>query len=327
MESFFGDIAVTHALELNINRPPRPRIISVEPMSALAGRRVVINGEHLRGARHVRFSQAEARIELATDSRVAVEVPAPLPRPFEDAPLTVETAGGESESPPIHRHFRIHRKPHGVRCLQNLVRSGNVVEVEGVDLTGVTNVEFVADASQGPVFDILDPGSAPSEEDVPFDGTTGDLFILGKSGVITWREVVERGTDNQIVRELLVVSVPDGLPSKVQVRVTTQAGSATTAAITVISGPPVIQSVAVKQGSQPSPNVGRQRVVVRGQNLNFSPKVLFGGRPATGVTAVTRAHIEFDPPPGIRRGHVVVHTDHGSTITKSELRLGSGPLQ
>ncbi len=302
-----GDLGIQHILYLRIKRPPPPEIHLISPLTAQPGETVRINGEHLLGVKEVIIGTGgRAAVTANSESFIDATVPPGLENiNVNEATISVRTYGGQSSTGPPHLGLR--RKIRDLRCNRQELSAGDIIELEGVNLEGVTDVMFVGAAHVPPV---------------PIPG-----FIPRERYKTTWREQIERNNDTGlIVRERIFVGVPDGMQELVDVKVTTRGDSKTIGPL-VFHPIPIIASVAQKLDVASPATGGSREIVIRGRNLQYSPSVLFANT-VSRVLAFKDDEITFVAPQGVTAGHIVVHTSHGTAITPREFELSlSEPLR
>jgi hypothetical protein len=288
MSSSWGDLGVEQAFLVKVVRPAPPVLRWFEPVSASPGEVVRIDGTNLLGA-EVMFGNLPApSVRYETGSLVATvpEVP-PLVRSEIGDPIVVRTPGGSTLPSP--GRFSIVRRLAQLRCPQQeagqMLQAGQLVEVEGVHLTGVKDVQWVGGRG--------------------LFGETGP--DTGKEFPASWRLLIENADDGEgfLKRERLFVAVPHGLPAICDLFLTTLGQTVSLGSFFMVA-PPSIASVE---------QVGSKRALtIHGKGFGQLEKVYFGELEAH-VNSVTDTFIRVGVSGTLARGHVVVHTAIGTAAS------------
>ncbi|WP_336048191.1 IPT/TIG domain-containing protein, partial [Streptomyces sp. CA2R101] len=322
---------------------PAPVLITLTPTSGptAGGNVVTINGTNLSGASSVKFGGSSGVVVSNTASQVTVIAPAGVGT----VNVTVTTAGGTSNAL-AYMYVAV-----PVPVLSSLspvsgpTAGGNVVTVNGTNLSGATSVKFggasgvivtntasqvtvIAPAGVGTVNVTVTTAGGTSNglaytyvaAPVPVisslsppSGPTpgGNVVTINGTGLSGASSVLFGGSPATILTNTatqITVSAPAGAGS-VNVTVTTAGGTSNGLAYTYVAAPvPVISSLSPPSG----PTAGGNVVTINGTNLSGASSVKFGSNAATILTN-TAGQITVIAPAGPPSSVNVTVTTAGGT--------------
>ncbi|MFG2826890.1 IPT/TIG domain-containing protein [Streptomyces sp. NPDC048434] len=337
---------VSNALAYAYAVVPVPAISSLSPTSGptAGGNVVTINGTNLAGATSVLFGVGPATILTNTATQITVSAPAGTGT----VNVTVTTAGGTSNAL-TYTYVAV-----PVPVISSLsptsgpTAGGNVVTVNGTNLSGATSVKFGSNSATiltntAGQITVIAPAGPPSSVNVTVTtagGTSNPLpyfylaaptlsdlsphlgpdtggntvTVFGTS--LTLTNAVNFGGNpataiNVVSDNQLTVTAPAG-SGTVVVTVTTPGGTSTAATgnpYYTYLGAPVLTSLNPSDGA----DVGGDAIVLGGSNLTYTDAVSFGGVPAS-FSAISDTQVVATSPGGAPGTvNVMVHTPAGNS--------------
>ncbi|MEU6328760.1 IPT/TIG domain-containing protein [Streptomyces sp. NPDC047049] len=322
---------------------PAPVLITLTPTSGptAGGNVVTINGTNLSGASSVKFGGSSGVVISNTASQVMVIAPAGVGT----VNVTVTTAGGTSNA--LAYTYVAVPVPviSSLSPVSGPTAGGNVVTVNGANLSGATSVKFggasgvivtntasqvtvIAPAGVGTVNVTVTTAGGTSNGLAytyvavpvpvisslsPASGPTagGNVVTINGTGLSGASSVLFGGSPATILTNTatqITVSAPAGAGS-VNVTVTTAGGTSNALAYTYVAAPvPVISSLSPTSG----PTAGGNVVTMNGTNLSGASSVKFGSNAATILTN-TAGQITVIAPAGPPSSVNVTVTTAGGT--------------
>ncbi|WP_369225581.1 IPT/TIG domain-containing protein [Streptomyces sp. R39] len=322
-----------------------PVVTSVSPSqgSSAGGTTVTINGSGLTGAVAVRFGTALAsNVVVVSDTQITATTPAGTGT----VNVTVTGPGGTStQNVPFTYTPAPAPSITSLVPSSGTTAGGTTVVINGSNLSGATLVLFgaspgaitnvtptqitvITPAGSGTVnVTVTTPGGvsnalpytyifvpAPTISSLsPPDGpTAGGNTVVIAGADLTGTTLVLFGftpaTITGVTATSVTVTAPPGVPSTMNVTVTTPGGTSNALPYTYVSAP-VVFDVEPHFG----PEVGGNTIVITGSNLALTTAVGFGATPATSFTVNSDNQVTATAPSGTGTVVVTVTTPGGTS--------------
>jgi large repetitive protein len=324
----------TSAQDFTVTGTP-PTIASFSPTSGGPGTTVIVHGSDFTGATDVRFGGVSAVLTVDSDLKITTSVPTGA----STGPIQVTTPSGTGTSAtnfvvtggalPKITSFSPTAGPVGtqVTILGSGFSGASEVRFDGASSAFTVNSDtkitatVPSTATTGRIKVTTPAGTATSATNFHVDNSPPTIASFSPTSGAVGTSVVIRGDHLSAVTQVtfngtnatftvtsdarIDTKVPTGATTG-RIKVSSAAGSATSAQDFVVGGPPRITSILPTTG-----RVGAS-VSILGTNLAGATRVLFGSRDA-GFSVVSPTQIAASVPSGASTGPVKVTTPAGTT--------------
>jgi hypothetical protein len=288
-----GRLSIQHIVTLQIHAPSPPTIARRPQLRGEVGKELTILGDNLEWVKEVTFKQLPVHFRYQNPRQLFITVPGDRNnRQFEPdtGVLDIRIVGGGHASLELTVDYP-YPPPKDLVFPAASLRCGDILPVEGVDLRYVEKVEFAGGSLQQPV-------------------------------ATTWDERGEAVNVSELLtRWRIYVSVPGGVAGAANLKITTRGGEVTIGPLYILPGAPSIRSARVVE--DPLIHIGTRKILLEGENLNYSPLALFGETKAT-ILSMDPDSLTIYVPNGVSQGRVTVVTPYGTAATRERIVLRGG---
>ncbi|MEW1750032.1 beta strand repeat-containing protein [Streptomyces angustmyceticus] len=334
----------SNALTYTYTAVPAPTLTTLNPTSGppAGGNVVTVNGTNLTGATSVKFGSNTGVILTNTATQITVIAPAGPPSSVN---VTVTTAGGTSNALTYSYVATPVPTLTSLNPTSGPTSGGNVVTLNGTNLTGATTVLFgptpatILTNTATQITATAPPGTGNVNVTVttaggtsnaltysyvatpvptltslnPTSGPTSGGNVVTLNGTnLTGATSVKFGSNTAAVvtntASQITAIAPAGPPSSVNVTVTTAGGTSNPLPYFYLAAP-TLSDLSPHLG----PATGGNTVTVFGANLTLTNAVNFGGNPATAITVVSDNQLTVTAPAGSGTVVVTVTTPGGTS--------------